>query len=190
MNKYYSSKVFQFCAIVIISTLCLVLDTLTRIHFNKVSLPRNRPEYKALGVNGSVFDKSGKLLYRLLSSEAWKYPDDERIFLKMPNIYFYSESSDIVKYHITGDDGWINHDSKIGELGKNVVAVISDPEPKKIITIYGSNVGLNLDKNFFSSANDVKAIQGKNIVTSQGFSYDGNKQFLILNSKVWVTYAQ
>ena len=60
MNKYHSSKLFQISAIIIISGLCLILDTLTQIHYNKVTLPKNKPEYKASGVDGSVYDIGSK----------------------------------------------------------------------------------------------------------------------------------
>lgn len=190
MSKYHSSKVFQFCAIIIISSLCVLLDTLTRIHFNKVDLPKNRPEYNAYGVDGSVFNQTGKILYRLVSKEAWEYPSDERIFLKKLNLYIYDKTSNVVKYQIISDDGWVNHDAKIGELGKNAVAIVNNLEPKKVITIYGNDINLNLDKNLFTSSNDVKALQGQSVVTGHGFSYDSDREFLTLNSKVRVTYVQ
>lgn len=168
----------------------MLLDTLTRIHFNKVDLPKNRPEYNAHGVDGLVFNKTGKRLYRLVSDEAWEYPSDERVFLKKLNLYVYSQSSDVVKYQINSDDGWVNHDTKLGLLGKNVVTTVNNSEPKKVITIYGNDINLNLDKNLFTSNDDVKAVQGQSVVTSHGFSYDSDKEFLTLNSKVRVTYVQ
>jgi len=82
MNKLYSSKSFQFFAIIIIASLCLLLDTLTRINFNKIELPKNSPEYNAEGISGGVYNKSGKLLYSLKSKFAWQFPDDKKIYMK------------------------------------------------------------------------------------------------------------
>jgi len=189
MTKYHSSKVFQFFAIVIISSLCLLLDTLTEIHFNKVSLPKNHPEYNAAGVEGRVFNSQGKILYHIASDTAWEYPSDERIFLKKLDIFLYDESTSVVKYQVASDDGWLNHTSKVGYLGKNVVAVVSNPEPHKVITMYGNKVAVDFAKKIFSSSEDVKVVKNASVVTAHGFTYDSNREFLTLNSKVKVVYV-
>jgi lipopolysaccharide export system protein LptC len=181
---------FQFFAIVIISTLCLLLDTLTRINFNKIELPKDRPEYNAQGVDGRVYDKAGKLLYNLVSEEAWEYPNDVRIFLKTFQINMYHENSDLVKYHITSDNGWINHITKVGELGNNTVVTIPNSNPNQTIRLYGRNISLDIDKGVFASNEDAKAIQGKSVVYSHGFTYDNKRKFLVLNSKVKVIYEK
>jgi len=190
MNKFYNSRTFQFFAIVIISSLCLLLDQLTRINFNKIELPKNRPEYKALGVDGKVFSRSGKLKYNLVSEEAWEYPADERIFLRKLQLYLYDKNSDLVQYEIDSNDAWINQNTKIGLLGESSVITVENSDPNKVIRLYGRQINLDMDKNIFSSNNDAHATQGKSVVYTHGFNYDDNKQFLILNSKVRVIYAK
>ena len=190
MHKYYSSKTFQFFAIVIISSLCVLLDTLTKINFSKMDLPKNHPQYNALGIEGSVYNKRGRLLYNLTSSEGWEYPDDEKIFLRSLKLNVYSESSDVVKYVVTSDDGWVNQSTKVGKLGDNTVATITDPDPAKTVVMYATAVDLDMDKQIFSSQAEAHATQGKSVIYTHGFSYDNNKQFLVLNSKVRVVYVQ
>lgn len=190
MHKLYSSRTFTLFATIIMGVLCLLLDTLTRINFNHIELPKDSPEYNAKGVNGSVYSKGGKLLYNLTSNTAWQFPTDKRIYMEKLNIKVYSESSDLIKYDLSSDDGWINHNSKLGFLGKNTHLVMYDSDPTKVIQIYGSAIDLDLNKNFIKSKADVKATQDKSIVTGTGFSYDRDRQYLIIDSKVRVIYIK
>lgn len=187
MHKLYSSKAFQFFAIVIMSLLCLLLDTLTRINFNRIELPKNSPEYNAIGVDGSVYSKTGKLLYNLTSNTAWQFPNDKRIYMSDINILVYNKNTDAVKYKLNSDDGWISPNEQLGFLGKKTQLNVDDAD--KITTIYGENINLDLNKNVFVSKENIKAMQGKSIIMGRGFSYDRDKEYLIINSKVKVIYV-
>lgn len=188
MHKFYSSRAFTAFAMVIMGVLCLLLDTLTRINFNKIELPKNSPEYNATGVDGGVYNLNGKLSYNLKSDTAWQFPEDKRIYMKMLDIKVYQESNDNVKYDLTSNDGWVNHTDKLGYLGQNTKLVVMDNDPHKIVYIYGRDVDLDLNKNIFKSKEDVKATQDKSVLTGHGFSYDKDRQFLEINSKVKITY--
>jgi LPS export ABC transporter protein LptC len=190
MNKLYSSRSFQFFAIIIIASLCLLLDSLTKINFTKIELPKGSPEYNAKGVDGSVYNKSGKLLYNLKSDFAWQFPGDKRIYMKNLHIYMYSESSDVLTYEIVGDDGWINHSSKLGKLGKHAIITAYDKSPRKTIKIYGRDINLDMNTNLFVSKENVRATQESSVVTSHGFEYAHNLKFLTLKSKVRVIYVR
>lgn len=188
MHKLYSSKAFQFFAIMIISSLCLLLNSLTTINFHKMELPKTHPQYNAKGISGSVYNQAGKILYNMQSVYAWEYPDDDKIYLTSLKIDMYNESSDLIAYDVTSKDGWINHITKIGHLGESTVVVVANPDPAQVVTMYTKDVDLNMDKNTFTSNAATRAIQGKSSVYSEGFSYDNAKHFLILNSKVRVIY--
>jgi LPS export ABC transporter protein LptC len=196
MFNYHSPRVFRFFAIATMASLCLLFDILTRINFNRIELPKDQPEYNAVDVNARVYNKSGKLLYNLLSQTAWKYPNDERVFLTNPQLYMYNEQSDRMKYYLKSTTGWVNYTKKVGQLGAGTELTLkagdggSGQDTKKDIKVYGKNINFNIDKNLFQSNDDVRAVQDKNIVTARGFSYDYNKQFLTLNSKVRITYVK
>jgi LPS export ABC transporter protein LptC len=190
MQKFYSSKAFQFFAIIIIASLCLLLNTLTQINFHKMALPKTHPQYNARGITGGVYSRSGKLLYNVQSKEAWEFPDDDRIFLKGLEINLFNESSDVINYSIKSDNGWINRITKVGQLGESTILQMSNPDPKQVITMYGKNINVNMDSNIFSSNEDAHAVQGRGTVYTHGFKYDNNKHFLVLNSKVRVIYEQ
>lgn len=190
MQKIYSSRTFTAFAMVIMGGLCLTLDTLTRINFSKIELPKNAPEYNARGVSGSVHNRTGKLLYNLTSDTAWQFPEDKRIYMKMLGIKVYKDTSDDIKYDLTSNDGWINHTDKLGYLGHNTQLVVADKDPAKIIQVEGYAIDLDLNKNIFSSNEDVQARQAKSVLTGHGFSYDRERQFLEIKSKVRITYYQ
>jgi LPS export ABC transporter protein LptC len=188
MNRYYSSKFFQIITMVIISSMCILLDALTKIHFSHSILPTNEPEYTATGADGSVFAKNGKLLYRLTSDKAWQYPHDKKIYLKNVHVYFYNKTTDALDYQITGDDGWVNTETKTGMFGKNVIVIMSATSNEAETRFYGSMVNMDLDKNLFYSNENIKVVNQKSNVTAHGFSYTSDNQFLTLNSKVRVFY--
>lgn len=190
MSRVYTSKMFQFGAITVVSSLCLLLNSLTRISFSRVELPKDRPEYKAKGVGVSVFNKSGKLLYNLTSETAWEYPSDDKVYMHNLDIKMYSESSDIAKYNILSYDGWVNYSKKQGYLGESTVITINEITPEKITRIYGNQINLDMNTNTITSNDDVVAKQGKSMVYSHGFSYDTDKKFLKLNSNVKVIYEK
>lgn len=190
MSKYHSSKLFQFITLIVISSLCLLLDSLTKIHFNRTQLPKNSPEYNVYGADVDVFSKSGKLIYRVSSDKAWKYPNDSKVYLTKVKIYFYAKGNDTVVYQINGDDGFVDPSNKVGRLGKNVVAVINSDNGVPKITFYGEQVKIDLNKNLFTSNEDIKVIRDKSIATAHGFSYDSDEEFLTLNSKVRVIYVK
>lgn len=188
MNKLHSSKFFQFVTLIVISGMCMLLDTLTKIHFSSSTLPKNSPEYKAFGAEGNVYNKNGKLLYRVTSDVAWKYPLDEKIYLKHVTIYFYDKKTDMITYKVSSDDGWVEENKRLGMLGKNVVTTVTGANSGPDTILYGNQVHMDLNKNIFSSDENVKAVQGKSVVTGHGFSYNSDSQFLVLNSRVRVLY--
>lgn len=188
MQKLYSSKAFQFFAIIIIASLCLLFNTLTEIHFHKMVLLKTHPQYNAKGITGSEYNRQGKLLYNLQSREAFEYPDDERIYLKDLVINIFSESSDDITYTIKSNNGWVNQSTKEGLLGESTVLQMYNSDPKQVVTIYGKDINLNMNTNIFSSNEDAHALQGKGTVYTHGFKYDNKKHFLVLTSKVRVVY--
>jgi lipopolysaccharide export system protein LptC len=190
MQKIYSSKAFQFFAVIIIASLCLLLNTLTQINFHKMSLPKTHPQYNVKGITGGVYNKQGKMLYALKSPEAFEYPDDERIYIKNLELNLFSESSNDITYSVTSNDAWINRETKVGLLGESSVLKMYNPDPKQVVTIYGKNINLDMNSNIFSSDEDAKALQGNGTVYTHGFKYDNKKHFLVLTSKVRVVYEQ
>ena len=190
MQKLYSSKTFQFFAIIIIASLCLLLDTLTQINFHKMELPKALPQYNAHGITGSVYNPNGKILYDLKALEAWEYPDDQRIFLKGLGINVFHESSNEITYSINSNNGWIDQVTSIGQLGESTVLKMYNSNPAQNVTIFGKDINLNMNNNVFSSNSDARGVQGKATVYTHGFSFDNNKHFLVLTSKVRVIYEE
>ncbi|TXH58668.1 MAG: LPS export ABC transporter periplasmic protein LptC [Bacteroidia bacterium] len=188
MQRFYSPRYFRFFIVILLSLLCILLNSVTKINLYKMELPKDKPAYSAYGVVGSVYTKSGKLLYKLSSEEGWRYPDDERIYIKDYQGIIYDESSDLMKYQITGQDGWFNNNTHVAFLDKDIKVVVANKDPLKVATIYGSRIEVALDKKILKSREDVRAFQGKDAVYAHGFSYDDNTKILILESNVKIIY--
>lgn len=187
MNKYYSSRSFQFLAIIILSSLCILLNELTRIHFSQINFSKNLPEYKASGVNAKLYNKDGKLLYQLISDNAWKYPLDDKLNLQNFTIYIYDESKPTIKYNIKALNGWFNYTTKMGYLGESTLITVPGDSNKEI-KLYGSNISLDLNKNYFYSKDYTLVTQGLNSVSTIGFNYDHTRGLLNLKSNVNLNY--
>ncbi len=186
MFKLYSPRVFRFFTIFLMASLCLLLNSLTQINFTKIKFPKDTPEYTASGVSGKIYNDNGTLMYQLKSEGAWQFPDNERLFMKNLTATTYNESNGIIKYNLTSNDGWINYNKKIGFMGKNSILTLNNQDPLQITKIFGDQINLDLNKNYFWSNSDIKAVQNKSIVTGHGFSYDQNTQFLTINSSAKV----
>ncbi len=190
-NRYQGSRTFQAFTIILLCALCILLNFLTKINFHKSELPSDKPEYNAEGIDGRVYDRTtGKLQYKLLSKKLWQYPNQDNINLQDFILYSYYESSDKIQYQVNSNDGWVNNSKKIGFLGESTVIVADNPDPLQIIYIYTSKVNLDLNKNFLDSEAPTKATQDKSVAFSTGFSYDKEKQFLTLKSKVRIIYEK
>jgi lipopolysaccharide export system protein LptC len=68
--------------------------------------------------------------------------------------------------------------------------VVDNVDPLQIIHIYTSKVNIDFNKKFLDSLSPVKSTQNKSVVYATGFSYDKEKQFLTLKSKVKVIYEK
>ncbi len=189
MGKTFSSKAFQFFAVVIIGGLCLILDHLTQIRFNKLSLPKTSPQYNAIDLSANVYAKNGVLKYKVSGDEAWEFANEDKVYIKKIVLIKYNESTNMIQYQVTSDDAWIDRKSKDGFLGKNVVAKMFESNPEQNIVLTGDDFYLNFKNNTIETSQDAHAIQGQNQVYTRGFNYDIKNKYLQLLSNVRVIYA-
>jgi LPS export ABC transporter protein LptC len=188
MNKFYSSKSFQFFAIVIISSLCVLLNSLTVINFHKIDIPKASPQYNASGINGSVYSANGKLIYNLQSKSALEYPDQDKIFLQQLKLEVHDESTDAVQYYLSANNAWINRVTKDAFLQESVAITVNNANLNNEIHISGNDINILTNRRFIYSAESIQATQGKSSLFSNGFSYNGNQQLLTLESAVKIIY--
>lgn len=189
IGKSFSSRAFQFFAVAIIGGLCLVLDNLTQIRFNKMDLPRNSPQYNATQISASVYSKTGSLIYSVSGEEAWEFPNSDKVYIKNIVLRKYNESNDQLQYEVTSDDSWIDRKTKDGFLGKNVVAKVIESNPEQNIVLTGDNFKLSFADDTIDSSENAHAVQGKNEVYTHGFKYNNKTKYLQLLSNVKVIYV-
>lgn len=171
------------------ASLCLLFDSLTKINFIKIDLPKDRPEYNADNARGVVYGKKGNVLYELNSKNVWQFPKNDKVFMANLHAKVHSESEpNIVKYDLTANDGWIDYNKSLGFLGTNSVLTVYNPDPKQVITIYGKDINLDMAKNFFYSSEDVKAVRDSYTITGHGFTYDQNTGIFKMLSGVNINY--
>ena len=190
MHKIYSPRIFRTFTIVFMVSLCLLFNYLTQINFLRIELPKNHPEYNAKNAVGKIYNNRGELMYTLTSESAWQFPENNRLFMVQLHGIVYNESAGTIKYDLVSQDGWVNYEKKHGFLGKDSILIINNPAPSQIIKIYGDNINLDLNKNLFTSNENVKAVQNNSTITGHGFEYDQNRQFLTIKSNVNITYNQ
>lgn len=180
-SRYYSPRLFRVISTVLLVILCLLLNELTQINHNKYQLPKDEPEYTALGVSASLYSSiTGNLLYAVQGYKIWKYPINNKIYLTKFIAKMYDDKSTRVKYLMTGDDGWIDPNQQIGMVGLNAHLQVFDKDSAQEISIYGKEVYIDMNKHLVYSSQDVKAIDKNNTVSGHGFTYDYTTKFLNL----------
>lgn len=185
MNKYYNAKLLQFTTILILSSLCIVLNYLTKFNLTSQTLPANIPQYNVNGINAVVYNKNGKLTYSFLATSGVSYTNNNKLYLTNLDFKSYFESSNLVEYHLTSDDGWVNRD-KVGFLGKNAqLFVFSNPQNTTYIS--GTNIDIDLNANTIKSKDKV-LIQNNNKLEGTGFIYNIKTGFLQLLSNIQINY--
>lgn len=185
MNNLYNTKSLQFITIFILSSLCIVLNYLTDFNLSLQSLPTNTPQYNMNKINATVYNKSGKLIYSFFATDGVSYTNNNKLYLTNIDFKSYFESSDVIEYHLSSDDGWINKD-KVGFLGKNAHLYVFS-NPKNTTHISGTNIDIDLNTNIIKSKNKV-LIQNNNKLEGTGFVYNIKTGFLQLLSNIKINY--
>lgn len=181
-----SSRLFQYSTLIVLASLCWLLNQLTQFKIFPVKLAKNKPEYSALGANIKVYTPSGILKYQLRAESMVQYPNESRIYISNLNLILYQDGVD--KYTLSANNAWFNMMLKIAYLGKNTHLISTNKDPQQIIVMDGSAVNLNLVESNINSEAMIKIQQNQDVVTAIGFNYDLRRQFLILKSKVNVFY--
>lgn len=185
MNKYYNTKLLQFITILILSSLCIVLNYLTEFKISTQTLAPNIPQYNMQGINATVYNKNGKLTYSFFASDGISYTNNNRLYLTNLDFKSYFESSNLLEYHLTSNDGWLNRD-KVGFLGKNAQLYVFS-NPKSTTHISGTNIDIDLNNNMIKSKDKV-LIQNNNNLEGTGFIYNIKTGFLQLLSNIKINY--
>ncbi len=188
--KYQASRLFNFLTVIILSGLCLLLNSLTQIRFHRLELPKNKPEFSSTGITANMYNPKGNLLYKFEAESGIQFPDSNKIIIAKVNLEAFAESNGFLQEKLTSDDGWIDNASSLGYLGKNVVLTVNNLEPDKKIYVYTENVILDADKKTAVSSAPIRGTQGKSVITGNGFKVDYNTKILTLESNVKVIYVK
>ncbi|MEN9946668.1 MAG: export transporter periplasmic protein LptC [Pseudomonadota bacterium] len=188
--RYSPSRLFNFLTVIILSGLCVLLNSLTQINFQKFDLPKNKPEFSATGFKASLYSTQGNLLYALSAESGIEYPDSTKINLTKLKLQIFNQVNSQLEQQLTSDNGWVDSKTHLGFLGDNVVLTAIESRPQDNILVYAQNVALNAKTRQASSSAPVKAIRNQSILTGQGFQLDYEKKLLTIESKVKVIYVK
>lgn len=187
--KYQSSRIFNVITVIVLTGLCLLLNSLTKINFHKLLLPTDKPEFSATGIDANMYASDGSRLYRLLAKNGSQFPESSKISLSYLTMQTFNESSGVLAQQLNSNDGWVDSKTTLGYLGESVVITSFDKDPVKVIQVYTKEVHINGKLKFASSSAPIRVTQGKNVITGMGFSLDYTKKFLTIESNVKVVYV-
>lgn len=187
--KYQSSRIFNVITVIVLTGLCILLNSLTKINFHKLLLPTDKPEFSATGIDANMYAPDGSRLYRLLAESGSQFPDSSRIGLNHLTMQTFNESNGVLAQQLNSNDGWVDSKTTLGYLGESVVITSFDKDPAKLIQVYTKEVHIDGKSRFANSSAPIRAIQGKSILTGIGFSLDYTKKFLTIESNVKVIYV-
>jgi LPS export ABC transporter protein LptC len=185
MNKFYSSKLFNYFTIVVVTGLCVLINKFTVINFHNFNLPKTNPQYNATDIVINSYNQQGKLAYKFISANVIQYPNNNRMYFTKTTATAYYESSN---YVFSSNNGWFDYTQQLIYLNESVVAVVTKPKEQPII-LSGDNININIATNIFSSKALFHIIQGNSIIETHGFIYNNDKKELHLLAKVRIVYA-
>lgn len=189
MLKAKSSHLFNFFTGLVLTILCLLLNYLTHIDFQKLSLPKDKPAFAATGINASLYESNGSMLYDFIAESGTQFPDSNVINLSYLTVKSFDENKNNLTQQLTSDDGWVDTKTSHAFLGNNVVITIFNPDPKQIIKIYTKNISIDAHAKVAYTNQKIQATQGKSILTGNGVKVDYDKQLLTIESNVKVIYV-
>jgi LPS export ABC transporter protein LptC len=187
--KYQASRIFNLLTVIILSSLCVLLNYLTTIDFHRLELPKDKPEFSATGLHGTLYSPQGIMLYQINAESGNQFPDNSRIKLYKLNLTAYSESNGNALETLTSNNGWVDPVTAHGFLGESVVITVFNQDPLQVVTVYTKEVQLDGQKRYANSSAPIFAKQHKNTISGLGFSVDYAQQLLTIYSKVKVIYA-
>ncbi|MBX9597362.1 MAG: LPS export ABC transporter periplasmic protein LptC [Burkholderiales bacterium] len=186
--KYQSSRLFNALTVIILSGLCVLLNSLTRIDFHKLELPKNKPEYSATNFQANLYTPKGILVYQVSAESGTQFPNSNRIMMTDLILQAFNESTTQIAQQLTSKDGWLDNQSLLGFLGESVVITFFESVSAQNINVYTKNVNINGKTKFADSSAPIRAVQGKSVLTGIGFSVDYDKKLLVIESNVKVVY--
>jgi|LauGreDrversion4_2_1035121.scaffolds.fasta_scaffold199989_3 LPS export ABC transporter protein LptC len=186
--KYQSSRLFNALTVIILSGLCVLLNSLTRIDFHKLELPKNKPEYSATNFQANLYTPKGILVYQVSAESGTQFPNSNRIMMTDLILQAFNESTTQIAQQLTSKDGWLDNQSLLGFLGESVVITFFESVSAQNINVYTKNVNINGKTKFANSSAPIRAVQGKSVLTGIGFSVDYDKKLLVIESNVKVVY--
>ena len=109
--KYQSSRLFNALTVIILSGLCVLLNSLTRIDFHKLELPKNKPEYSATNFQANLYTPKGILVYQVSAESGTQFPNSNRIMMTDLILQAFNESTTQIAQQLTSKDGWLDNQS-------------------------------------------------------------------------------
>ncbi len=187
--RNHSSKVFNVVTAVILTGLCLLLAQLTQINFHKLELPKDKPEFFATGVSASIYESNGEVLYHVVAESAVQFPDDEKISFFNMVFNAYDKQTNKLAQQLFSKDGWIDTESKSAFLGRDVKMLNISSLESRNITLTTHDVNIDTQHKLISTKSMIQANQGQSVLTGIGATFDYDRQFLTIESRVRITYV-
>ncbi|MDD3266167.1 MAG: LPS export ABC transporter periplasmic protein LptC [Burkholderiales bacterium] len=189
MLKAKSSHLFNFFTGLVLSILCLLLNYLTHIDFKKLSLPKDKPAFSATGINASLYESNGVMLYDFMAESGTEFPDSNVINLSYLTVKSFDKDKSNLTQQLTSNNGWVDTKTSQAFLGDNVVITIFNVDPSQNIIIKTKNVSIDSHAKVANTSEKIQATQGKSILTGNGVKVDYDKQILTIESNVKVIYV-
>lgn len=189
MLKAKSSHLFNFFTGLVLAILCLLLNYLTHINFKKLSLPKDKPAFAATGINASLYESDGTMLYDFNAESGTQYPDSDVINLTNLTVKSFDKAKNTLTQQLTSNDGWVDTKTSQAFLGSNVVITIFNVDPSQAIKINTQNISIDAHAKVAHTNEKIQATQGKSVLTGNGVKVDYDKQILTIESNVKVIYV-
>lgn len=183
-----SNRLFPVILVLLMALMTIWLDQISRLTRLGRDLNPSKPEFVALQVTATRFDRQGRIQQHLTADKLWQYPNQHDLYFEHGEVHVYKLGA--LDYRVQAQTGRYNTRSKQGYFDSETHLYKPAEGTQPEITIQTSALSLDTLKRYASSPRPTTMHYGQSVANSVGFNYDYNTGVINLLSSARVTYVK
>ncbi|ASK27466.1 LPS export ABC transporter periplasmic protein LptC [Neisseria chenwenguii] len=161
------------------------LGRISEVDIEEVKLNPKEPQYKMNGIDGRRFDEQGRLKEHTTSARAWQLPEQKDVHFDAPKLLFYRDGS--LLYQVVGKEAVYNTADKKVSFRQDVVLTKEAEADRPAGVLKTDFITVDTETRVAKTDSPVQFQYGESSGTADGLTYDHQKGFLNLPSRVKAT---
>lgn len=183
MSKWFRGGwLFPLVLAVCLGGLAAWLGRISEIDVEETALDPNEPQYAMEGINGKRFDEQGRLKENLSAENAWQLPKSDEVVFEKPQLFMYNGGRFL--YRVESSEARYNTENRKVLFKENVVLTKAAEAQRPEGILKTASLIVDTATETAETQDAVEYRYGDSHGTADGLTYDHNKGFLNLPSRV------